>query len=183
MNWLGREKIRHKDLPPHLKYCVNAILQHRSEIHTNAVGLGVVGGAAIAAAFVFTPVLGATTTAFTAISAYGLHRMHDPTFRKEYEKLFQVLKKYQDDPKVKRLLQSKNAHYIVVTWNGNIETRRFAPRIFREPAGRRRLENPMQHEGNEFRQLHRLSSKRERGKPPFRKRWSAAWRRVFRRAA
>jgi hypothetical protein len=183
MNWLGREKIHYKDLPPRLKYCVDSILRHRSEIHTRALGAGAVGGAAIAFAFILHPVVGAATTAFTAVSAYGFHRMHDPTFRKEYESLFSTLKKYRDDSKVKSLIESKNTRYIVVPWNGNIDTRRFAPRIFGEPVGRRRIENPLEHFEKKFRHLRNLPAERERGKLPFKKRVIEVWKRVFRRVA
>lgn len=150
-------KLAYEQLPPGVQHAIRNVLQHRRDIvesvraRAKPVGYLVLPLSLInymAVSLVKGKPLSwqayaGSTAMITLGLTYGLFLDHNRGFRKEYLGLFNALRGIPSDSPLHRLLSSRGANYIIVRNNGNIETRRFAPKVIGLPIGRRAVINPL----------------------------------------
>ncbi len=160
----GRSRTAYKELPGSLKRIVRDILQHRRDYQKNAAVIVTGSASLIGIVFPLSPTVGVVGSVVAGLKSIGLHRMHDSTFREEYMRLYHELRQNQSRPAVHSLLTNPRANYIIVKWNGDLETRQYAPRLWKQPIGKRRIENPLTHRGDTFVHLRNFTAARKRKK-------------------
>lgn len=153
MPLFGRTQTKFADLPSEVRKNIQSIIKHRHDYSGKAVPFWLMSSVVVPFSWVLLPPFGVALAVTTTVAGYDLHHSHDQKFRAEYIRLVESLAKNKSHPAIQELLSNQNANYIIVKNNGNLQTRRSAPRIGKLPIGRRRIENPERNPQKRFKQL------------------------------
>lgn len=67
---------------------------------------------------------------------------HNESFRKEYIRLFRALRQNINNPKIKKLIEHKDAEFVVVNPDKSLGVRKVKPKLSRPPFGYIPFPNP-----------------------------------------